>query len=189
VSIYVQTAAQFRSLEHVLTYRRCAGDRNLAILPDPHTKTMTIFASDRCHRQGEPRPGVVCQHAQPGCSIHYSRFTFDGERLQDSQVFFPNLTGLYLRRFHHVGSHGQFALMAIAHTSTIQSSERIYLPFDTQLNSFTNHNCPKPAYGAYVSEYISEKFAWWNDTYFELLPTERKIDDPRTPLLIHIGTR
>jgi hypothetical protein len=79
--------------------------------------------------------------------------------------------------------------MAIAHTSTIQSSERIYLPFDTQLNSFTNHNCPKPAYGAYVSEYISEKFAWWNDTYFELLPTERKIDDPRTPLLIHIGTR
>lgn len=189
MSQHVQTASQFHSLGDVLTYQRCTGDRNLAILPDPHTKTMTIFASDRCPKQGGSRPDVFCQHVQRGCSIHYSRFTFEGERIQDSQRFLPNLAGLYLRGFHPVGSHGQFALMAITHTSTTRSGEWISFPFDAQLNSFTTHNCPKPTSGAYISEYIGEEIAWWNDTYFQLLPLEQKGDDLRDVLLVHIGTR
>lgn len=161
----------------------------MAILPDLQTNTMTIFASDRCHKQGRSRPDVFCQHAQRGCSIHYSRFTFEGERIQDRKLFLPNLAGLHLRGFHPVGSHGQFALVAIAHTSTIQPSEWISIPFDAQLNSFITHYCPKLTHGARISEYISEEVVWWNDTYFQFLPLERKGEDPRDVLLAHVGTR
>lgn len=169
----------------MLIHQSCFGERNLAILLDPSNKSITVFTGDRCSHQKSTRGR--CGHMKPGCSIHYSRFTFDGQRIQDDLFIVPILKGLHLRGFHPAGSYGRFALSAMTHTSTFQRNhgDWISIPFDERLQKFTDPHCP----GSSESPWVGEDMAWWNDTFFQLIPSDIVKDTSKSVLLAHIGTR
>ncbi|KAF2792598.1 hypothetical protein K505DRAFT_307429 [Melanomma pulvis-pyrius CBS 109.77] len=159
----------------------CVDPRTLAILPDPHTQTITVFASDRCHK------GVnllKCKHTESACSIDYSRFSFNGERIQDGTLCLSGLSGLSLRGFRPAGYQGQFALLALKPAPQIFDLVTISFQFDEQLHEFTNPNCPKLSSCMWVKENIS----WWNDTFFQAQFMDRDIDALGGIYLAHIGT-
>ncbi|KAF2712231.1 hypothetical protein K504DRAFT_464309 [Pleomassaria siparia CBS 279.74] len=172
----------------------------LALLPDPHTRTIAVFTTD----QPDPFVRVPVCSGDDATSIYYTRFTFDGKPIRDGNIYLPDLVGLDLLGLRPVGSRGEFGLAI----KTLQPGAiwpmDYSLQFDENLDEFTDAKCPvfassaepttkrESAWETWRDVCIDSRFAWWNDTFFKLpdwVRMELGAERQEQVLLSHLGHR
>lgn len=161
--------------------------RQMKILPDPQSQTFVVMTSDKCARG-------ACLHdaSDVRCSIHYTRFTFDGQPIQNGRLQLPGFPGIDLVGFRPVDRRGGFSLEAAARRPRELGDCLIFLQFNEHLHTFVSPNCPVSNPGPWVKARTS----WWEDSFYQVLPDigtlpigTSQTDTPETVLLAHLGTR
>ncbi|KAH7088466.1 hypothetical protein FB567DRAFT_339254 [Paraphoma chrysanthemicola] len=149
--------------------------RGLALLLQPNTKHIIVFADERCSRHTSHR--AVDESSQALTTIRYNKFTYAGECVSESRV---TLDGCAVSRLHSqnnrftpVDRSGRFRLNMFD----------ICVQFDENLHKFTE---PHPTSHPGLLYAMASDF-WWEDVFFESFIKDTTVQE--TPAaLVHVGT-